>query len=123
MQHQVVVREALGFPGRVEGILGDFLAVHVDVHMLALGRVVRPGVIRQPALDTAALIVVGAGAFAVKFRARLETVYVKLPHIVAYAVKILDQFLKFCHNPLSLSDTCLKCVPPESGAGGSNALC
>ena len=73
MQHQIVVREALGFPGRVEGILGDFLAVHVDVHMFALGRVVRPGVIRQPALDTAALIVVGAGAFAVKFRARLET--------------------------------------------------
>ena len=31
--------------------------------------------------------------------------------------------LEMCIRDSSLSDTCLKCVPPESGAGGSNALC
>ena len=57
MEHQVVVCKAFGLSGSVKGILGNGLAVHIDVDMLSLGGVIGLCVPGEPALNAAAFIV------------------------------------------------------------------
>ena len=89
MEHQVVVCKAFGLPGSVQGILGNGLAVHIDVDMLSLGGVIGLCVPGEPALNAAGFIVIGPGSLFAEIVPYLEPVYVKLAHIVPDAVKVL----------------------------------
>ena len=99
MKQDIVVRDALGLPGLVQGILGNPFAVHIDIDLFPFGTVVRLHVSGHPALNPPALIVVGAAAFIIVISPNLKAVNIKLPHIVPDAVKIFNQLLKFRHFP------------------------
>ena len=83
--------EALGLEGVVQGIGWNGAAVHGQEYILPIRVLAEAHEVSQPAFHPAALVIIAAGALFVIFRPALETVHIKLPHIIPNAVEILDE--------------------------------
>ena len=89
MQGDITVCKALCAPGVVKGIMLCYAAVYGDKNVLALGRTNEAHMLRKPALQPAALVIIFPAAFLGIIVAALEAVNVKFTHIRAHALKIL----------------------------------
>lgn len=71
-----------------------FLPAAVDrqENIFALGRLCKPHMIAEPALDSAALIIIGTCALGVIFRPALKAENIEFTHVCPYFFKILDKF-------------------------------
>ena len=91
MQHQVLVGEAFGLPGVVQGIEGHAAVVHGDEDGLSLRCAAEGHMVPQPALHPPPLVVVAAGALFGVVIPALEAVYVEIAHVVADLFEAFDQ--------------------------------
>ena len=83
MQHDVPVGEALGLPRAIKRIEGHAAVIHGYKDAFALGTAAKCHAAAQPALYSAALVVIAARAFVRESLAAFEAVDVKLAHIAA----------------------------------------
>ena len=93
VEGDVLVRKALCLEGLVERVVGDSPAVNREEDVLAGGILAEGHVIANPALDSAPLVVIAAGAFDTVLLPALEAIDIEFPHIVPDARKVLDQFV------------------------------
>ena len=77
-------------------------AVDRQENIFALGRFCEPHMIAEPALDSAALIIIGACALGIIFRSALKTIYIKLTHIGSDFFKVFNELvISHADTPLS----------------------
>ena len=92
MQSNILVCKAFCLERLVQRIMGHMAAVHRQKDALAAAIVTEGHIVTQPALHTAALVIIAAGAFRRVLFTALKAVDIELPHIVADPLEAFDQF-------------------------------
>ena len=90
MQCNILVGEAFGFECLVQRIVSDAPALQGNKGVFAGRGTTEWNQAAEITLNTAALIVVTAGAFPVLFFSGLEAVQKEIAHVAANAVKIFN---------------------------------
>ena len=102
MKRNVAICKALSFPRFVEWIVTGYPAIDGDENIFSFRGLAKLHIITEPALDTTALIIIGARTFPSVLIAALEAVDIELTHIITDTVEVLYQ-LAICHVFTSLS--------------------
>ncbi len=90
MEENIIVRKAFGFPGGIQRVLRNGLAVHADIDMFFFLGIGGLGIAGKPAFNPAAFVIVGAGTFLPVVAAAFVAVDKELAHIVPDAVEIFN---------------------------------
>ena len=100
MQHQILIRKTLGLPYPEQRVCIQFLLIDLqgNIFGFAAFAVVLTNIIRQPAHDTPAFIIISARTLSREITAALEAVHKEIPYIIATLIYVFDQFLKIRHT-------------------------
>lgn len=90
MQCNILVSEAFGFERLIQRIVGNAPALQGNKGIFAGGSLAERNQAAEIALNTAAFVVVTAGAFPVIFFSGLEAVQKEVAHVAADVVKIFN---------------------------------
>ena len=90
MQCNILVSEAFGFERLIQRIVGDAPALQGNKGVFAGESLAERNQVAEITLNTAAFVVVTAGAFPVIFFSGLEAVQKEIAHVAADVVKIFN---------------------------------
>ena len=102
MQCDISIRKAFGLPRLIEWIFTGHAAIYRQENILSLRCLREPHVVSQPALQPAALIIIGACALGIIFCSALKAIHIKLTHISSDFFKVLYE-LTISHADTLLS--------------------
>ena len=102
MKNNIIVCKTFCFPHPKQRIGVQKIAVDGKGNIRTAGHIIFPYIRTQPAFQPPALIVVGPGAFLLKFISGLKSADKKIPYIFSCFGKIPYQFLKIRHDPVLL---------------------
>ena len=114
VEGDVLIGKALGFECLVERIVWDTSAVNREEYILPGCILMEGHKVANPALDSAPLIIVAAGAFDAILFPTLKPIDIEFAHVVPDPLKTLDQ-LTICHeiHLLQGSYNTAVCYTPE----------